>query len=230
MRFRILYVIPAVLVAFCAVLALGLGGPQAEEQDDGKKLNVIVADLSKIVENYTRKTDEENELKKVINAMNEKIKAIQERIGNIDTQIRDNQDILGEGSEELEKLKFERDKAKLDMERLVKKAKSVLNRGKISILTNIYDDFNKVCAVYAKKHGYDLVLAKNQPNLASRDYENLMLQISMQPVYYYDSAMDATDFVLEEMERMYAETREAEEIEAPVGPANPEEAPEQPVE
>ena len=229
MRFKMLYVVPAVLVAFCAVLSFGLGGPQAEEQDE-KNLKVIVADLSKIVENYTRKADEENKLKKVINAMNEQIKAIQERIGQLDTQIRENQDILGAGSEELEKLQFERDKAKLEMERLVKKAQSVLNRGKISILTNIYDDFNKVCAVYAKKHGYDLVLAKNQPNLGSRDYENLMLQISMQPVYYFSDKMDATDFILAEMERMYTETKEAEGEEAPVGPAVPEENPEQPAE
>ena len=184
MRSRIFLAIP-VLLAFVIAIFISLTPTQAELAAGSKALKVGVADLSKIVDESVRKVDDEAALKEMIGNANKQIEALREQIHALDVLIAEKSEILSPDSEELTKMRFERDVKKLRLEHMIKSTQKHLNRGKTNILANIYSDFKTVSDAYAKKYGYDLILAKNQLNLKTSDYENLMLQISMQSVYAY---------------------------------------------
>jgi Skp family chaperone for outer membrane proteins len=193
---------------------------KAEEPAGSAKLKVAVVDLSKVVADYTRKGDEENALKARIETINKQIEDLRNMIKGIESTIREKEGIIAPDSEEMNRLQLERSVKKLQMEHMIESAKGILNRGKANILAVIYEDFRVASAAYAKRFGYDLVMAKNIPDVANRDYENLMLQISMQPVYYYQPEMDITEFIIADMNKAYEEARKAKIENGPAVPAN----------
>ncbi|GAB4150450.1 MAG: hypothetical protein Kow00107_00900 [Planctomycetota bacterium] len=217
-----LFIFSVFAIGAVAVALFLANNPTKAEDADGKgRLKVAVVDLSTVVAEYLRKGDEENALKVRIDSLNKQIEQLRNEIKVIENTMREKEGIIAPDSDEMNRLQLDRSKKKLEMEHLIDSAKAVLNRGKANILSVIYKDFQAVSTAYARRYGYDLVLAKNVPDLSNRDYENLMLQISMQPVYYFQQEMDITQFIINEMNRVYEESLKAQPENGPAAPETP---------
>ncbi len=218
MSFRTLIVVCAAVIALSAVAMFSMSPSNAEDGGNKGRLKVAVVDLSKVVDQYIRKADEENALRAKVDKINQQIEDLRNIIKGMDATIREKEELLDPASDELARMRLERSVKKVQLDHLIENTKALLNRGKANILAVIYNDFKTACNAYAQKFGYDLVMAKNIPNLSSSDYENLMLQISMQPIYYFAPDMDVTEFMIAEMNKVYTESGKAA---APQGPQPP---------
>ncbi len=194
-----------VAVAFVA-FAASMSASRAEDAGKTAPLKIGVADLSYIVNNYIRRTDEEGKLQIAINVENERNMQIQNEIKALNARINEmTEQNISSDSMEFINLKNEVELKKLLLKQRVDLTKARVESGKIRILKLIYEDFVKYSRIYAEKQNFDLILSNNPPSLdpAPRDYEMLMLQISVQSIYYYRDSFDLTKALTSYMNEAY---------------------------
>ncbi len=206
-----------------AALTLGILPGTAEEAPAAVPLKIGVVDLAYIVEHYTRRTDEEEKLRVAIEVEDERNKLINSEIESLKQRIRDLQDQLDSDAPEIVSLKNELEIKRLMLKQRIDFTKRKLEIGKIKILKIIYQDFQRYAKLFAEKNGFDLILSNNPPALepTPKSYDNFMLQISLQPVYYFREKLDVTMQINDFMNKLYQENKA--KAPQPAGP-NPGEA------
>ncbi|MFA4986390.1 MAG: OmpH family outer membrane protein [Candidatus Brocadiia bacterium] len=221
MKSRLLLFAGVAVFAFALVLAVKVLPGQAEGVER-TPLKIGIVDLGKIVDTYARRVDLEEQLKVLIDPEQKKAKAMQEMIQDTRKAIADKEaQQVDEYDEAYVNLKNVLEMYQIQLKQQMTKLKRMVDVGKARILWQIYQDFDRYCAKYAQINAFDFVMADNRQTKLEESYDNLILKISMQPIYYYHPSMDVTQLLMAYMNEEYAKERgAAPAVNGPTPPAD----------
>jgi hypothetical protein len=215
---RRVFIIAAICFAF-GILAAWTIPSHAEDGEKTPMLKLGMVDLGAIVDGYSRRTDLEESLKIAMQAEQAKLQSIQNMIKSTTEAIElKEREAVDENDEGYISLKNNLEILRLQAKQQANDMRRKLDLGKARILQTIYADFTKYVAKYAQVNEFDLIMADNKVTDLQKEnsYENLIMKISMQPVYYYREGANVTQSYLAFMNAEYAKDKGP--AAAPVGP------------
>jgi Skp family chaperone for outer membrane proteins len=190
-----------VLAGLAAVAALGLAQTRPGAAGGAPRLatRVAVCDVAAVFNKYDKATD----LTDRFNARRDKIKAEDDARGKEISDLEAKLKPLQEGSAIFEETFAKLQKLDVDRQAWRKTQESTVVREHRMLTEQMYEEIAKVIADLAKEQGFDLVIYRDNVDLASQTTSELLAKIAQRKVLYNDPSLDLTQAVLERANAAY---------------------------
>lgn len=186
----------AIVVLCVSVLWIGRGVAQVDGGAVGK---TAVCNIAQVFENYKRAKDLTADFEKRRVALGEEDARRQRAIESLHLQL----DALALGSKAYEAKLSEIEEATLSREVWRKLEEGKLVREHLALTQEMYSDILRLIETVAKERGYELVLYRDELDLASSNRSELLSKIALRKVLYSSDAIDITDAVLKRLDSLY---------------------------
>jgi len=160
---------------------------------------VAVCDVAAVFNKYDKATD----LTDKFNARRDKIKAEDDSRGKEMSDLEAKLKPLQEGSAVFEETFAKLQKLDVDRQAWRKTQESSIVREHRMLTEQMYEEIVKVIADLAKEQGFDLVVYRDNIDLASQTTSELLAKIAQRKVLYNDPSLDLTQAVLERANAAY---------------------------
>ncbi|MEY2741654.1 MAG: hypothetical protein RIS21_22 [Planctomycetota bacterium] len=145
-------------------------------------------DFQKCFEEYKKADAQIKEQEKLLEAEKAKIRIAEGKI----VSMRDNLDLLTDGSPDQLDLKKKIEVAKVDLS--IDKELIAMNyqRMLVELLKKVYDDIRREVKAVAQEKGLKMVLLHTSGEIGGRTRQEVINNILVRPVFYFDPSLDIT--------------------------------------
>jgi Skp family chaperone for outer membrane proteins len=193
--------VPGLLLLVGVIAALGLWASALEGAGDrpAAVLKVAVVDMSRVLKESREWRDAVEERARLLDTMKRTLTKLSRR----NQVLRNEYENLPPGTEErqqkaaeIERALQEFQQARVDLEEQIARQHDKSVRG-------LFGKLNRIVAAYAQQNGVQLVLKKQDVDLAEPETVEQSLQIATTEVLYADPALDISDAVVEALNAAY---------------------------
>ncbi len=145
-------------------------------------------DFQKCFEEYKKADAQVKEQEKLLEAERGKIRIAEQKI----IAMRDNLDLLTDGSPDQLELKKKIEVAKVDLN--IDKELIAMNyqRMLVELLKKVYEDIRREVKAVAQEKGLKLVLLQASGDITGKTRQDVVNNILIRPVFYFDASLDIT--------------------------------------
>jgi Skp family chaperone for outer membrane proteins len=193
--------VPGLLLLVGVTAALGLWASALEGAGDrpAAALKVAVVDMSRVLKDSREWRDAVEERARLLDTMKRTLNELSRR----NQVLRNEYENLPPGTEErqqkaaeIERAVQEFQQARIDLEEQIARQHDKSVRG-------LFGKLNRIVAAYAQQNGVQLVLKKQDVDLAEPETVEQSLQIATTEVLYADPVLDISDAVVEALNAAY---------------------------
>lgn len=193
--------VPGLLLLVGVTAALGLWASALEGAGDrpAAALKVAVVDMSRVLKDSREWRDAVEErarlldtMKRTLNELSRRNQVLRNEYENLPPATEERQ----QKAAEIERAVQEFQQARIDLEEQIARQHDKSVRG-------LFGKLNRIVAAYAQQNGVQLVLKKQDVDLAEPETVEQSLQIATTEVLYADPALDISDAVVEALNAAY---------------------------
>jgi len=193
--------VPGLLLLVGVIAALGLWASALEGAGDrpAAVLKVAIVDMSRVLKESREWRDAVEERARVLDTMKRTLNKLSRR----NQVLRNEYENLPPGTEERQQKAAEIERALQEFQQTRVDLEEQIARQHDKSVRGLFGKLNRIVAAYAQQNGVQLVLKKQDVDLAEPETVEQSLQIATTEVLYADPALDISDAVVEALNAAY---------------------------
>jgi len=193
--------VPGLLLLVGVIAALGLWASALEGAGDrpAAVLKVAIVDMSRVLKESREWRDAVEERARVLDTMKRTLNKLSRR----NQVLRNEYENLPPGTEERQQKAAEIERALQEFQQTRIDLEEQIARQHDKSVRGLFGKLNRIVAAYAQQNGVQLVLKKQDVDLAEPETVEQSLQIATTEVLYADPALDISDAVVEALNAAY---------------------------
>lgn len=193
--------VPGLLLLVGVIAALGLWASALEGAGDrpAAVLKVAIVDMSRVLKESREWRDAVEERARLLDTMKRTLNKLSRR----NQVLRNEYENLPPGTEERQQKAAEIERALQEFQQTRVDLEEQIARQHDKSVRGLFGKLNRIVAAYAQQNGVQLVLKKQDVDLAEPETVEQSLQIATTEVLYADPALDISDAVVEALNAAY---------------------------